>query len=250
MCLLVFKPAGVKIPAEHLYSGCAWNADGAGIAWSDGRKCQIAKGYFDADNFVEDATSPKLINVPCIYHMRFATHGSKSKENTQPFKAAGGWVMGHNGIIPDMRFLGKESDTAAFVRDVVNPITSRNPKAILEPKVQKHFFSLIGSSKLVFLHGSGEWTIVGEGRGEWFEDVWYSNNTYEDRFYFNSFAPLDDDDEDMFTGTKLAKIEDLDDDIEECAACGQWVHKNYEVFYPGAKKGQIYCWMCGGFDEF
>lgn len=115
MCIIIAKPAGVELPPEqHFENAFKNNPDGAGIAYNDGTRTYIRKGFMEFSQF-QDAL--KLIPNPrekdMVFHFRIATHGKVCPENCHPFPLTSslpqlqkteldynGWVVCHNGIIP------------------------------------------------------------------------------------------------------------------------------------------------------
>jgi hypothetical protein len=119
-----------------------------------------------------------------VFHARIATHGRVDTDNCHPFRLEKHpqTAVAHNGIIPahtvkDSPF----SDTKLFCRDVLEGL----PPGFLDNKsIRKMLGNYIGYSKLVFLNGAGECTIINSSLGLWFRDRWYSNDSYLPRVPF------------------------------------------------------------------
>lgn len=177
MCLAIFKPAGQDIPSEYLHNAAETNPDGAGIAYADGDKVHIDKGFFDgADTLIEMLKSLK--DKPAIVHLRYSTQGSVDDTNCHPFKV-GEWAFAHNGVISKMPYHKKYSDTYLYAKNTMSSRIKSNSDWPLLPKSSAKMAKEIGSSKLVFLRGNGDSIIVNEKKGEWVDGVWYSNDYYK-----------------------------------------------------------------------
>lgn len=178
MCLLIFKPAGKTITEAAFKKGFQSNSHGGGFAWSTGKQVWYKKPFWTADAMWEDIQ--QYFKYPMIIHFRITTHGGNSKDNTHPHDAGGGWIMGHNGIIPQMECLPQESDTRAYIRTTLRPLLRRHTELPLDPRFKQIVASQIGGSKLVFLRANGDNVIVNEGMGDWDDGVWYSNRSYKE----------------------------------------------------------------------
>lgn len=178
MCLLIHCPLGKTVPEAHIRESWSRNRDGGGFAYHEPKNgLHLTKGFMDVEEFV--TALKEHAGKQMVVHLRFATHGAHDELNTHPFEAGGGWVMGHNGVLSDARIRGKESDTAAFVRDCIYPVLSDHPKEILHNgKWRKTLEIATKGSKLVFLHSSGKHVIIHENEGHYNEGVWYSNSSY------------------------------------------------------------------------
>ena len=153
MCLLVVKPPGVVIPDDVIHKACVVNPDGMGIAWHDGDKVNVVKGFFRPDDFIHLIT--KVRKFSAIVHWRFATHGGISRENLHPFWISDG-ALGHNGIISSLDEKSGRSDTAVFVEDVLvaNGLDYKGIRRNLE-----RLEDMIGHNRIATIHENGR-TIV------------------------------------------------------------------------------------------
>jgi glutamine phosphoribosylpyrophosphate amidotransferase len=72
-----------RLPSEdELRQAWMRNSDGAGVAWWDGGKVKWRKGLMRLSDLLELLPQLKL---PCIIHLRAATHGGITPELTHPF---------------------------------------------------------------------------------------------------------------------------------------------------------------------
>ena len=97
-----------KLTEEELHSCWQNNDDGAGMAWFDGKKHVIEKGYMKYDEFKSRYENIDIF--PHVVHFRIATAGGKIPELTHPFVCTRKsptsieWigkepVLFHNGIV-------------------------------------------------------------------------------------------------------------------------------------------------------
>lgn len=147
MCVIIVKPASVKMPSqEFLQAASDANPDGCGF-------CTPSANYkgmsFPGFLYRLGAARP---GEPCLMHFRIATHGSIRKANCHPFydRETGTWFM-HNGIL-GISPVGDLTDSETAFRNIIVP----NIKCYgfdskqLDEAVQ----SIIGTSKFALLHGS------------------------------------------------------------------------------------------------
>lgn len=209
MCLLIVKPAGLSVDTDCLYNAALAHPHGAGIAWSNGSRVSIEKDHApDIDDLV--ARLETLQEFPALVHFRYATHGSVSVDNTHPFELPNGWAAAHNGVFHNVKPVGDESDTRAFLRSYVAPLVERDALAAGLPLLEQ----LALGNRLAVLSPDGKATIVGERLGLWRCGVWYSNDSA-----FDCWADEFDDDE-----AELGIVEDAEtpwyyDDAPKCDNC-------------------------------
>lgn len=197
MCMAIFKPSNVPLPAKMILGDCfAVNPDGAGVAYVDGG-VTIKKGLMTYTSFLAAAASIPL-SAPAILHCRAATHGTVSPGATHPFPLSDNdddlfalsltgedWAIAHNGIINgygeglypwyyerkrnkrgrfvrapvavDKRVL---SDTQEFIRDVLShPEVSAG---LIDSDPLAAMIALVTNhSRWVILHRSGRARLVG-----------------------------------------------------------------------------------------
>ena len=182
MCILIAKPKGVRMPDLDILKKC-WdsNNDGAGIAWSDGRKLIMKKGYMNWESFKDDVANMSIDAYNAIIHFRIATHGTVKPENTHPFSVNESIVAAHNGILSGVKNEGDWTDSETFFKRICAPILASFD--MTSDVFKKCVDAMIGSSKLVFLRDKGDMVMF----GTFIEDggVYYSNTTYkEDRFSY------------------------------------------------------------------
>jgi len=182
MCLIINVPKETKtdITDEVMTSidnGWKHNHDGAGLAYTDGTTVSIFKGFMKKKEFkktVRDILKNRQSDV--LIHLRNASAGKVSKENTHPFKV-GNYAMVHNGTIGEFS-KGKgalKSDTQLF-GEFISGLTDNFIEYSGYDDLIEDF---IGSSKVCFLGASGVTKIYNEYYGIQSDSgLWYSNNYY------------------------------------------------------------------------
>lgn len=175
MCIIIYSPDG-HIPKSHLERSLEHNSDGWGVMVWDGKQALVEKGMKPAAFWAKWAIRPK---GPVVFHARITSHGYTNLANCHPFEVPGHNVwMAHNGIIHKHAKKGaKKSDTRRFIDDLVTDL----PKDFLDNDAIRFMMEdYIGHSKLVFMSGvTGEVHIIGESRGHWHKNRWYSNHSYQ-----------------------------------------------------------------------
>ena len=183
MCLIIHKPAGVVLDPAVLVNVHAHNQDGFGIMAVDRDKVVVAKtlqGPTTIQKLVDEFTP-----LECGLHWRFRTHGDISLDNVHPYKVLDRKEDGedlylmHNGQI-DTPYGEKkgQSDTAAFVEDVLRPLLL---ETYINLAANSAFLDLLemamgGSSKLLLCSSATGFHRINSSLGTMKKDkVWYSN---------------------------------------------------------------------------
>lgn len=113
MCVICFKPQGVKMPnmaiLKRMYKK---NPDGMGF-------CTPSKVYktMNFNSFVDHLND--VGDDACIMHFRWATHGSVKKSNCHPF-TKGGIKFAHNGVLP-IESVDDKTDSQICFENVIYP---------------------------------------------------------------------------------------------------------------------------------
>ena len=189
MCLLILKPAGLSIPEEYLTNAAISNPHGSGVAIARGDNIVIQKDPSWRAKEIKEILDENIDHT-AIVHFRFATHGSKTVENTHPFVLNDDWVAAHNGVITIPTY-PDESDTRAFLRKHVVPILD-NGYNLTDKEILEILSTEMGSyNKMTFLHKDGSYGIANEDAGHWKDGVWYSNHNYIKSKY--NYADWEDD---------------------------------------------------------
>lgn len=123
MCVIIYKPQGVDLPAEFhemLEAGWKSNPDGAGVAFWKKRRWKVIKGLMK----LEELYATVYENVDgsgMIIHLRHATHGGVTPLLTHPFPIQlrrGRAFLFHNGVFPIEVDSREVSDTLRFAMDL------------------------------------------------------------------------------------------------------------------------------------
>ena len=195
MCIIVIKPAGVKMPAMNVLENCWYNNnDGAGLMYAAGGSVYIKKGFMtlatfkDALNQLEKTID--IVNTPLVLHFRITTHGETSPGNTHPFpvteklpllkmtKFKAPLGVAHNGII-DIKPSKKDiSDTMEYVINQLAPLYQLKKDFYQRSAGKKLIYNFI-KSKMVFLDGKGRIETVGDFITD--NGILYSNSSYKAR---------------------------------------------------------------------
>lgn len=180
------------LPEQRLHDMFTSNDDGAGFMFVRGGKVIIRKGFMKFKHLLKGIAEENLTKDDLIiFHFRIATAGSVSPKNTHPFPVTNNvkqlqalrtetdLAVAHNGILSyevDKKL--DLSDTMTFIRDVVAEKPVRDN--IQETSVWSLLEMSVGSSRLVFVNGDGDYALI----GDWLEDkvandgCSYSNLTF------------------------------------------------------------------------
>lgn len=149
MCLIIVKPANVKVSARLIRRASGDNPHGFGVAWAQGGECHAIKGA-SVTIAAQKAVIKAITPYPAIIHWRWATHGGVSVENTHPFILADGGYLVHNGVLHGFGGID-QSDTAEFVNLVMS--TYSGPRDIASDR--QYLEKLIVGSRIATIHPSG-----------------------------------------------------------------------------------------------
>ena len=125
MCLIIYKPKGIKISKSVLVNAWNRNSDGAGIMFIRGKKVGIIKGIMTVDRLRKAINS--MGDDECAVHFRLRSNGKLSAGMTHPFPIVADArklvelelnchrAIMHNGVISGFGHdLNGLSDTAEF----------------------------------------------------------------------------------------------------------------------------------------
>lgn len=227
MCLLIMVPhqEESKLPIEFLEASIeSGNNDGLGIAYWNRKKDKMVIWRSEKStpttlaNLYELYEGAALKKYPTLIHLRAASRGTVSLENTHPFIVGHDIILAHNGTLRDYEVKkaranepAHPSDTLQFAK-TLNYLfdalgTEATYKALFDQDT-KEFESLhrllsgyCGTgNKLGFLGRDGSWSIVNSTQGTWKDGIWYSNESYNYnkwKYAYHGFHP-DWEDEDFW----------------------------------------------------
>lgn len=143
MCVIIYKPAGVKMPSINTLMA-AYKANPHGCGFSSPTLT------YKSLNFSKFVNALALQNEsdPCLIHFRYATHGRVKLSNCHPFKR-GGISFAHNGIL-DVVPAGDRTDSeTAFLKYIYPAIRTYGWGS---KEADRVIHRLIGTSKFAFMY--------------------------------------------------------------------------------------------------
>lgn len=154
MCVIIVKPAGVKMPPREILDAAhSANQDGCGFVSTFHHKKTLSYR-----TFLHELSKVKQSEA-CIIHFRLATHGSVRTANCHPFRR-GDVFFAHNGIL-DIRPAGDMTDSeTAFARYIYPAIV----KYGYDDGMKDYVISgIIGFSKFAMMrHGDVKVNMYGD----------------------------------------------------------------------------------------
>lgn len=192
MCMIALRPVGEagrgsNMPNSVIDTAMSRHPDGFGMAWREDGVLRIAKyGPSGRKAFRKELKRlDRRADIEYTAHFRWATHGPKDAEMAHPYTyedpEEGTVAVIHNGVI-DIKTTPKESDTYAFVNQVLARLPSRwwaNPALVFLVNQS------IGWSRLVIMTAR-ETVNLQEEDGEWDGGIWYSSNHRPAKQYASS----------------------------------------------------------------
>jgi len=194
MCVAI-ACLGSSTPSRvQLERGCVVNPDGFGwvVVFQGTHGLELEQHRtMNAD----DAINGYLGRVKALgdrvqvsgFHARITTHGASVLENCHPWPVNETTAVIHNGVLPvDMAAAAGRSDSGVWAQDLfpllggVSLLDTVHGFDVLEASIGS------GSKVCIFTADpAAEFClyILGESRGEWVGDVWYSNDSCEPRVY-------------------------------------------------------------------
>ncbi len=144
MCVIIVKPAGVKMPSNEIINA-AYNANPHGCGIVSPSAFYKGLSYRSFKKCLKQVSQDE----PCIIHFRLATHGSIKQANCHPFRRGDVWFA-HNGIL-DIRPVGDMTDSETALQNIIYPAIVKYGYGSdgMDLAVAK----VIGYSKFAFLQG-------------------------------------------------------------------------------------------------
>lgn len=193
MCVIIHKPAGVKISSDVLRKCWNDNPHGAGFMFAHRGKLKILKGFLRLRSLKAALFLNKWIDRELIIHFRYATHGLICEEQTHPFVVKDRrYGVVHNGIInfADPKFnLHEQSDTYSFCRHFIEKLPDNFEKnegirnLLNEYLIHHH-------SVLLVMNKNGRTSKFGLVDGYNKHNCWFSNDLWDKVVYANSIKRL------------------------------------------------------------
>lgn len=184
MCIAILKTKKGVITDEALRNSFKNNSNGAGIAYTVNNELIIEKGIFNEEAFVKAVrNAEKVCDNNMLIHCRISTSGKIDSRNTHPFLIKKNICLIHNGILDvDVDKNSDINDTQIFINKYLKKI--RKYDLMHNKCIHKLIEEVIGTTnKFVFLDNKGYYKIINESKGEWVNDVWYSNSSYKEKTY-------------------------------------------------------------------
>lgn len=128
MCIIIVKPAGVKLPTFNVLKTAAGaNRDGCGFMTSDGLTYHALRRDFR--KFYHELRRIATVDRSVAIHFRWATHGSVCLANCHPFNFRNELLLMHNGVLP-IESANDMTDSEIYLHKVAknvlkNGLTSR-----------------------------------------------------------------------------------------------------------------------------
>lgn len=191
MCLLTYYPPHAEINTSRIECGADNNPDGHGFAVVGSESLIIGRGM-KPDSVIERFVEARKRHpdTPAIFHSRIGTAGLTDKSNVHPFYVGGDrrTVLAHNGILPNLAqpFKGDNRSDTRILAERLLPYGRVG--SLHSRRGRKKLAKWAGpGNKLAVLtvnpvYGKQAY-LVNESRGEWQDNVWYSNDSYAERWW-------------------------------------------------------------------
>lgn len=176
MCIAIMSKKGTVLKDDALKLCWENNPDGAGMAWAENGRVKVWKELKSFDAFLSKYKEVRATyKGNMLLHFRIATRGSTNLSNCHPFKVNNNLAFVHNGTISGVTISKTESDTVMFNKEILSKLPA---KFYTNATILELLTKFVGTSKLVFLNGEGEYFFINESYGEWNTDCWFSNKSY------------------------------------------------------------------------
>lgn len=127
MCLIIHKPAEVRIPEELISAAAVHNPDGWGVMGfaADGRTFVEKRAQVHVAEIADLLWQHR--DAELALHLRRQTRGAGDLDNAHPFAFGDGlWLM-HNGTLPLAPRVPGRSDSWHLAHDLLRPLAQRHP---------------------------------------------------------------------------------------------------------------------------
>jgi predicted glutamine amidotransferase len=187
VCIIFVKRADQEMSSDWI-AGMRnkGNRDGAGVMWCDPNSGQVFIEKISATALEDDVRKlyEKHQDKDIAFHVRNKTKGEINLDNVHPF-----WVtrmedgdprdiaMMHNGTIQDIQVEPTMCDSYNLAVHFLRPILKKDPDWIDDEDNMRLLTALVGKSRLVFLDGRGQFTVVNSGEGYYLDvagGIWCS----------------------------------------------------------------------------
>lgn len=181
MCLLSCKPTEVQWNIEHLKQGIKQNRDGWGLMGIKEGKLWWSKGFTEAE--LEEAL-PFYQDLEALFHARWATHGTKTRDQIHPYGVVDDIYMAHNGVF-DIKITDEtKSDTWHMAQE----LALMGRKSLVYRLTKSRFWldtygKQIGTNKVAFISPAFGTVIVNKHLGHDVDGVWMSNSSYKSYYW-------------------------------------------------------------------
>ena len=181
MCLLILKPAGIRVPTHEEISR-AWtrNKDGGGFSFVDDRGVlSLVKGLFNLEGMLSAMDAHLTVQAEAVIHLRYSTHAGDAVKNCHPHRIGDGTLglCSHNGVI-DIDHRKGESDTRSYIRQVIEPLMRESGGKVTRAMVRVIGRDIGAGNKLVITpQGGRPSVIINEKSGLWQDGLWWSNSS-------------------------------------------------------------------------
>lgn len=177
MCLIIHKPAGVRIPHDLLIAGARLNADGWGLMGHDaaGRRLMERHSQLDLGAILE--AEEQHVHAEIALHLRRRTRGRVDQDNTHPFEIDDGVYLMHNGTLQFDDGPAGDSDTRSFSELVLRPLSRRYPGLL----VDREFLHLLelaltpSNKAVLYDFRRRRFDFLNRVHGAEFEGLWLSS---------------------------------------------------------------------------
>ena len=255
MCIILYKPSGVKLPNKQVLETCFRNnPDGAGFMYTNKGQVHIRKGFMDFTSFEENlkSTLKKIdeLKTPMVLHFRITTQGGTNQPCTHPFPLSKNMSdlrqltftteigVAHNGIISltsegyySYNSYNKKvidySDTMKFITDYLSLII-KSPKYYKDSDTLELIERLVGS-KLAILDGNGHCELIGNFTKS--DGIYYSNDSYKPRVYKTTTSSKTKSNTKSTKTLTIFDDDDYDDEYDKFFGYGNYLSDAYEDCY-------------------
>lgn len=174
MCIAIVKTKDGHLTDEQIRNFWRGNPDGGGFAFVKDGKVVIKNGYMELNRFLKHYRrfSGANPNSNFLIHMRIATAGGVTGENTHPFPINHGALIHNGSLFWTPKTPGTKSDTRLFAEETRKYMAGKTQWELRKEEIATR----VGTyNKLALLFDDDSYVIVNEKEGEWYEGVWYSN---------------------------------------------------------------------------
>lgn len=182
MCLIIYKPRGLKIASDLLEAAVRFNADGWGLMGLRRDGTPVFEHHLQTDLAQLLDVERRLRASEYCLHLRLRTRGNRSRDNVQPLKVSDRYFLMHNGTLSLHARVPGLSDSWHLASDILRPLAANWRDLFADQAFLRLLeLGLRPENKLALLDlERRSFVLINRHHGAEFEGLWLSSTRWID----------------------------------------------------------------------